>query len=123
LLGTLSTAEPVGIKIVIQKEGKLTFRVDEYCTFYSAVLNHQWSLREKHTHFAHNQYEGAESHLTPSSISHKRLSSKLQAGATNEKKVLSRHHFEFRQIRQWRGREIRFLGNWLLNLAIKLECI
>jgi hypothetical protein len=41
LLGTLSTTEPGGMKIVVRKEGKLTFRVDEYCTFYSAVLNHQ----------------------------------------------------------------------------------
>jgi hypothetical protein len=28
-------------KIDVQKEGNFSFCVDEYCTFYSAVLNHQ----------------------------------------------------------------------------------
>jgi hypothetical protein len=41
LLSTLSTVEPVGLKVVFENEGKLPFRVDEYCTFYAAVLKHQ----------------------------------------------------------------------------------
>jgi hypothetical protein len=65
LLSTLSTEGPVGLKIVVRKAGKLTFLVDEYSTFYSAVLNHQYRPYKKNTHFAHNHYEGTESGSDP----------------------------------------------------------